>query len=93
MDHTNQPAYGLWSLVCSAAVAIGIDERTTLSPVLLDKMNRYGQAANYPTVDQIYQCGKSMIAPRTTLDVALPPHAIDAAVFESYGEPASRTET
>ena len=79
--------------MCSATVASGIDEWTTLSPALLDKMNRYGQPANYPTVDQIYQCGKSMIAPRTTLDVARPSHAIDAVVFESYGKPASRTDT
>jgi hypothetical protein len=34
-----------------------------------------------------------MIEPQTTLDVALPPQAIDVVVFESYGEPASRTET
>jgi len=34
-----------------------------------------------------------MIEPLTTLDAALPPHAIDAVVFEPFGEPASRTET
>ena len=56
-------------------------------------MNRYWQAANYLTVGQIHQCEKSMIEPQTTLDVALQPHAIDAVVFESYREPASRTET
>ena len=64
-----------------------------LSPALLDKMNRCWQAAKYPTVAQVYQCGKSMIEPRTTLDVALPPPAIGAVVFESYGEPARRMET
>ena len=79
--------------MCSATVASGIDEWTTLSPALLDKMNRYGQAANYLTVGQIHQCEKSIIEPQTTLDVALLPHAIDAVVFESYGEPASRTDT
>ena len=34
-----------------------------------------------------------MIEPQTTLDVALPPHAVAAVVFESYGKPEIRTET
>ena len=71
----------------------GQEDRTTTLPG--EKIALPKRVACWNIPSKASHCSAFLAArePQTTLDVALPPDAIDAVVFESYGEPASRTET